>query len=88
MRRGGAENGPTIVRDAEAIKKLQAFFPQLGSGKKSRVAGAWKPRALCVFVAEDGARTKVSTTFALWSTGDGDWWVNGDLASYLGELTK
>jgi hypothetical protein len=86
--RGAINKGPMVIRGPEVIDKLKTFFPQLGSGKKSRIAGAWKRRAVCDFAAEDGTKIKVHTNYKQWSVGDGDWQVNGDLSAYLDELTK
>jgi hypothetical protein len=86
--RGQVKKGPTVIRDAKRIDQLKTFFPQLGSGKRSRIAGAWKSLAVCDFEAEGGTKVQVHTNYRQWSVGDGDWPVNGDLSAYLDQLTK
>lgn len=72
-----------ITLDAASANHLAGFFPQLASGKKSRIAGAWMPTVEVQFQAADGAVTHVASNFDVWSEGRGDWAAQPGLEAYV-----
>lgn len=75
-----------VTLDAASANRLATFFPQLGTGKKSRIAGAWMPTVEVNFKAADGAVTHVMSNFEVWSEGRGDWAAQPGLEVYVSSI--
>jgi len=77
-----------ITLDAASANRLAAFFPQLGTGSRSRIAGAWMPTVEVDFKAADGKVTHVMSNFEVWSEGRGDWAAQPGLEAHVTELRR
>jgi hypothetical protein len=72
----------------EDIRRLAAYFPGMGTGKRADMAGGWKAFAEFTFKRSEGTVVHLFADPDLksWSEGHGDWPVNGDLAKELATL--
>ncbi|HET6881311.1 MAG TPA: hypothetical protein VFI31_14210, partial [Pirellulales bacterium] len=77
-----------ITLDATLANHLATFFPQLGTGKKSRIAGTWMPTVEVQFMAAEGTVTHVASTFDVWSEGNGDFAAQPGLEAYVSSLRR
>ena len=77
-----------IPLDAAAANRLATFFPQLGTRRRSGIAGAWLPTVEVAFKAADGAVTHVTSNFEVWSEGHGDWAAQPGLEAHVAELGR
>jgi beta-lactamase regulating signal transducer with metallopeptidase domain len=80
------------VTDVAEVAKLAAFFPDVGHGRKAPQAGGWLAGATIDFTRADGTVVHVTVSqnddLTVWSEGQGDWPVEGDLRAYLIEFRK
>ncbi|MBP3956351.1 sigma-70 family RNA polymerase sigma factor [Gemmata sp. G18] len=74
------------ITDEETLAKLAACFPELGSGKTSSTAGAWKAAVTFQFTNRKGELIKVYSNWTEWNQGKGDWPVKASLMKLTGEL--
>jgi hypothetical protein len=72
-----------IRLDAASANRLATYFPQLGRGQTSGIAGAWMSSVEVDFKAADGAITNVASNFEVWSEGSGDWATQPGLEAYI-----
>ncbi len=87
------ELGTKVVTDAEKVKRLAAFFPGVGEGRSSSMAGGWTADGTIEFFPSNGKSISVAfdSCFEYWSEypqGDGDWPLADEFRSYLVELMK
>lgn len=82
--KGQLVNTVQRVIDPKAVEELAAFFPGLGTGKKSRMAGAWMANLQIEFYDADGTRHVVITDYNDWREGaSGDFQANSGLREYI-----
>lgn len=73
--------------DQAAADRLAAFFPGLGTGRKSRKAGAWIANVKIQFYRPDGTVLVVTSNYQDWNQGpSGDLPVNGDLRGHISKM--
>jgi hypothetical protein len=75
------------------MKKLTAFFPGLGEGKKSPTAAGWKAALLIDFHSDTDEknhvlRVTVNRDYDTWSEGNGDWGVKPGLEKFVSALIE
>ncbi len=87
--RGGRDKA-IVVTDRETLAQIAGFFPGVGQGKKSDIAGGWRPGYRLKFVPAEGAPILVSVDpdGKVWSEGhgNGDWQAKTGLKKYLDDL--
>ena len=82
-----------VVNDKKDLRSLEALFPKYSTFPKSSIAGAWMPKykvyfdfpnrkSMSILVSDHGMDG------ALWSTGEGDHEVQGNLDEFVKELQK
>src|ERR1035437_1659287 len=78
------------INDPQELAKFASFFPQMGKGKKSYIAGGWMSGTDIKLYKADGTVISISVSvnddYNVWSEGNGDWRVKGDLKTYLNKL--
>jgi len=77
------------VADPNQVERLLCFFPQLG--RRSNTAGNWGPGAYIDLSKPAGGTVTVcvsSNDLEVWTEGNGDWPVEGDLKAFLQRLVK
>ena len=76
------------VSDPNRIEQLLAFFPDLG--RRSDRAAGWESRATIDLTKPDGGKVRIALPddLEVWSEGNGDWPVEGDLKAFLQRLVK
>jgi len=76
------------VSDPNRIEQLLAFFPDLG--RRSDEAAGWQSRATIDLTKPDGGKVGIALPddLEVWSEGNGDWPVEGDLKAFLLNLQK
>src|SRR5260370_792650 len=79
----------TITGRAE-IEKLASFFPEMGQGKESSIAGAWKAAYTVRFERDKGEPLTIRTDYKCqqWSEGRGDWEAQSGLKDFMDDLFK
>lgn len=90
--RAGKVVNKTVVLDKPAqVGQLVRFFPELGTGRKSGTAGAWKARVIIQFTDDKGNTCKVATNYEMWNApGQDDWELKraDQLEKFVEEITK
>jgi hypothetical protein len=78
------------LTDAAEVAELAAFFPRVGTGRKSGRAAGWEVGVTITFLTVSGEAVKVSVSWndnlTDWSEGKGDWPVKGDFKAYVDKL--
>ena len=81
-----------VVRRAtvsgEELDQLVAFFPGVGTGRRTSWAGGWVPSAEVILYRGDGstARVTISPEFDFWSEEHGSWPLSPEFSPYLMKL--
>jgi RNA polymerase sigma factor (sigma-70 family) len=73
------------------LTRLMAFFPAMGQGRKSPVAGGWKAEYTVRFQEKRGrplATVRTNSACSLWTEGQGDWKSNPGLKDFMDEFFK
>jgi hypothetical protein len=82
----------TTINDPAAIAKLAAFFPSVGRGAKSDIAGGWKAAYRLTFKPAEGdpVEVRVDSDGKVWTEGrgNGDWKAKPGLKEHLDGLLK
>jgi RNA polymerase sigma factor (sigma-70 family) len=79
------------IIDRVVVAKLAGFFPGVGTGRESPIAGGWIPVASIKFVRQDGkapVTVNIAPGFDLWSEGPGDWKTKPGLQAFIEQLTN
>jgi hypothetical protein len=76
------------ITDRDEVAKLVAFFPGVGRGKESAIAGGWRPGYWVKLTRADGgsANVTVNDDATVWSEGHGDWKAQPGLKEHLDRL--
>ncbi len=74
------------ITDEETLAKFVSCFPELGSGRTSSTAGAWKAAVTFQFTNRKGETIKVFSNWTHWNESKGDWPVKSNLMKLTGEL--
>lgn len=87
--RGGPVTTNTVW-DPSSVASLEALFPEYHTTPESDVAAGYIAQYRFTFELPDGTKIEVKCDGKgeLWSTGHGDFRVNGDLRKTLSELKK
>lgn len=82
----------TTIDDRAAVAKLAAFFPNVGRGAKSDIAGGWVARYRLTFKPAEGEpiEVRVDSDGKVWTEGrgNGDWKAKPGLKDHLDGLLK
>jgi hypothetical protein len=76
------------VTDPEELERLLSFIPEAFSERTSSIAAGWEAETVIEFRLKDGSVRRVVTNYDSYSTGRGDFDVNGDLRGYLAKLVN
>lgn len=74
------------VDDAEQIRRLAAFFPGAGTGRRSPTGGGWMTRVRVVFTRTDGTMADVGSDFTHWGEGLGEFPAEPGLEQHVRSL--
>jgi hypothetical protein len=76
------------ISTREEVAKLVSFFPGMGQGKESGIAGGWRPGYWVKLTRSDGGSVNVTVNddASVWSEGHGDWKAQPGLKGYLDRL--
>ena len=78
------------LTDRKDIADLASFFPEVGQGRRAHRAAGWEAGLLIEFERPKGKSVRVSVSgnddLTVWSEGQGDWPVKGDLKAYVATL--
>lgn len=85
--------GTTTITDPEDVKRLAAFFPDMGEGKTGPIFGGWEPTGTIEFFRSDDESVAVAfgADFEYWSEyskGRGDWPLSAKFRPYLVNLVN
>jgi hypothetical protein len=86
---GRGKTERVTVSDRDEVARLASFFPGVGRGSKSGIAGGWKAGYSIVFDRADGGGTvnvTVNPEATTWSEVHGDWDAKPGLKEYLDKL--
>jgi hypothetical protein len=74
--------------DPDTVRELASFFPGVGQGKESRIAGGWKAGYWVKFDRADGSTVNVTVNpkATTWSETRGDWDAEPGLKEFLDRL--
>jgi hypothetical protein len=82
----------TTINDLAAVAKIAAFFPNVGRGAKSDIAGGWKAAYRLTFKPAEGeaVEVRVDSDGKVWTEGrgNGDWKAKPGLKEHLDGLLK
>jgi hypothetical protein len=82
--------GKTTIQDHETVAKLAVFFPEMGRGKSSDIAGGWVAAYRLKFIPIQGdpVTDSVDPDGEVWSEGNGrgDWRAKPGLKGFLNKL--
>jgi len=88
--RPGEANARVEVSGQAEMRKLLAFFPDLG--RKSGTAAGWEAGGTVELTKRDATTTKIvlsgNDNLNTWSAGQGDWSVCGDFLAYFTKLQQ
>jgi hypothetical protein len=76
----------TVITKPSELENLSSYFPQMGQGKKSAVAGGWIAFATIEFHRKGTPKSliaRVDPSFELWTEGKGDWPLKAGLRDYF-----
>ncbi len=79
------------VVDPKKVAALEGFFPNYKNRPKSNMAAGWTASYLVYFSFPDGETIRVVASFreaALWSTGKGDFPVQGNFFDFVEDELK
>jgi hypothetical protein len=87
---GKAKMEVSTITDREEVAKLAAFFPGMGQGKESSIAGGWKAGYTVRFERDKGDPLTIRTDdqCLMWSEGQGDWKPKAGLKAFMDDLFK
>jgi hypothetical protein len=82
------EPSTKVIDQPDAIKTLLAFFPGVGTGRESFIAGGWKTGVEVKMIRADGSTHQVTSDhgYSVWSEGCGDFRLNGSFRDYISTL--
>jgi hypothetical protein len=86
---GMAKMERRTITDRDTVAKLASFFPRVGQGKESGIAGGWTAGYWVKFDRADGGGTvnvTVNHKATTWSEGKGDWDAQPGLQEFLDKL--
>jgi hypothetical protein len=86
---GRGKTERVTVADREQVARLASFFPGVGRGRDSGIAGGWKAGYSITFDRADGGGTvnvTVNPAATTWSERQGDWDAKPGLKEYLDKL--
>jgi hypothetical protein len=77
-----------LVTQPETLQRVLAFFPRVGSGHRSSIAGFWISAVEVECFREDGTSVTASIDpdFRYWTEGKGDWPLREGFEALLTEL--